>query len=188
MPDHYCPHCGQPIKVTVSFRQATVEKQSQKRTIITAQQKELATELWRVLYSIPPRARTIQQWADAIRRMMEVDGIKGERIAKALSWYKQHKGDQYVPVIESAGALRRKWLKLLAAAKRGGGMPEPRKNTGPTAGDQRAMSRLRQEYADILKYGVWLGDKQTALCRLADKAEDQFGKAFRYELEHMEKQ
>jgi len=64
----------------------------------------------------PPRI--ISAWANQIRRIEEENGIDFHRIKKALEWYKDHVGDDYVPVIESGGALREKFLKLESAMNR----------------------------------------------------------------------
>jgi hypothetical protein len=60
----------------------------------------------------------INQWANDIRLMIETDGIEYVRIRKALKWYATNIGGKYIPVIESGGSLREKFLKLENAIER----------------------------------------------------------------------
>lgn len=57
-------------------------------------------------------------WKKSILPMLNQDGISIERIEKALSWYSENAGGEYVPVIESGKALREKFLKLEKAMQR----------------------------------------------------------------------
>jgi hypothetical protein len=59
-----------------------------------------------------------KQWSDDIRKLAERNNIHIKRINKAMSWYKEHIGDDYVPVIESGSSFREKFTKLEDAIKR----------------------------------------------------------------------
>jgi len=63
-------------------------------------------------------ATQLKQWTNDIRQMEESSGISYKRIDFALTWYRKHIGQAYVPVIESGRALRDKFLKLEAAMER----------------------------------------------------------------------
>lgn len=60
----------------------------------------------------------LKSWANEIRKLSESNKIKRERIAKALKWYSNNAGRQYVPVIESGASFRSKFLRLEAAMER----------------------------------------------------------------------
>ena len=63
-------------------------------------------------------ATQLKQWTNDIRQMEESSGITYKRIDFALTWYRKHAGQAYVPIIESGRALRDKFLKLEAAIER----------------------------------------------------------------------
>jgi hypothetical protein len=60
----------------------------------------------------------INTWANDVRMIVETDGIDYVRIRKALKWYATNIGGKYIPVIESGGSLREKFLKLENAIER----------------------------------------------------------------------
>lgn len=60
----------------------------------------------------------LTSWADEIRKLSQVEGVEPARIEKALDWYAEHIGGQYIPVIESGSSLRTKFIKLEDAMKR----------------------------------------------------------------------
>jgi len=64
----------------------------------------------------------ITSWASEIRKIVEVDGISPPRIQKALDWYADHIGGQYIPIIESGASLRSKFLRLEDAMERTGAL------------------------------------------------------------------
>jgi hypothetical protein len=59
-----------------------------------------------------------QSWGKAIRSMIKTDKIPAERIIESLVWYKEHIGQEYIPVIQSGTSLREKFTKLENAMKR----------------------------------------------------------------------
>jgi hypothetical protein len=60
----------------------------------------------------------INQWADEIRRLSETFKLSYERIEKVLDWYEDNIGGEYVPVVESGFALRKKFSALENAMER----------------------------------------------------------------------
>lgn len=62
----------------------------------------------------------LTSWANEIRKLSQVEGVEPARIEKALDWYAEHIGGQYIPVIESGSSLRTKFIKLEEAMKRDG--------------------------------------------------------------------
>ena len=58
------------------------------------------------------------KWANEIRLLNEKDGVEMPRIRKALDWYTQFIGGQYIPVIQSGSSLREKFHKLENAMER----------------------------------------------------------------------
>lgn len=69
---------------------------------------------------IPPSR--LNNWANEIRRLHQVEGVAHERIARALEWYGENIGGEYVPVIESGSTFRSKFIKLEDAMRRAGGL------------------------------------------------------------------
>ena len=82
---------------------------------------DLATRLVGIVKSqkrIKVGKQRLKSWGKEIRKLNRIDGVDKERIAKALDWYGQHIGGQYVPVIESGKAFRDKFLRLEDAMTR----------------------------------------------------------------------
>jgi len=57
-------------------------------------------------------SQQISSWANEIRMLCEQNEIPLPRINKAVKWYYNHIGGQYIPVIESGRSLRDKFLRL----------------------------------------------------------------------------
>jgi len=88
----------------------------------------LARRLSEIIRSQKRMRHTPQQitvWANEIRKLNEGNAISRQRIEAALEWYADNIGGEYIPVIESGGALRQKFDKLENAIKR------DRKNNQP---------------------------------------------------------
>lgn len=60
----------------------------------------------------------LNAWCLPIMRLCKTDSISVDRIEKALEWYNNHIGEDFVPVIESGTSLRNKFTKLESAMKR----------------------------------------------------------------------
>ncbi len=67
-------------------------------------------------------ART-KQWVNEIRLLCDKDGVTTNELTRVLDWYAEHIGGEFIPEVQSAGALRRKWPNLLAAIERGKSKP-----------------------------------------------------------------
>jgi len=67
-------------------------------------------------------ART-KQWVNEIRLLCDKDGVTTNKLNRVLDWYADHIGGEFIPEVQSAGALRKKWPKLLAAIERGKNKP-----------------------------------------------------------------
>ena len=67
-------------------------------------------------------ART-KQWVNEIRLLCDKDGITTNKLSRVLDWYAEHIGGEFIPEVESASSLRKKWPKLLAAIERGKNKP-----------------------------------------------------------------
>lgn len=68
-------------------------------------------------------ART-KQWVNEIRLLCDKDGVTTNKLNRVLDWYADHIGGEFIPEVESASSLRKKWLKLLAAIERGKSKPK----------------------------------------------------------------
>lgn len=53
-----------------------------------------------------------KKWANEIHKLNKTDGVNEDRIQKALDFYAENIGGQYIPVIESGSSFREKFLKL----------------------------------------------------------------------------
>ena len=65
----------------------------------------------------------LASWAADIGKLSRIEGVPPQRIDQALDWYADNIGGQYIPVIESGGSLRNKFIKLEEAMKRAGHSP-----------------------------------------------------------------
>ena len=61
---------------------------------------------------------TLKKWTNDIRMLIERNGVDIVRVRKALHWYKENVGREYVPVIEGGVSLKNKFPKLEAAMER----------------------------------------------------------------------
>ena len=60
----------------------------------------------------------ITSWAKSFEQLHRIEGVAIERIDKALGWYGEHVGEQYVSVVESGSAFREKFLNLEGCMER----------------------------------------------------------------------
>lgn len=74
--------------------------------------------------NIKINATKLSSWSNEIRKLVESDGIDLPRIVSAVDWYENNIGGEYIPVIESGGSLRTKFLRLEDAMKRSGMVPK----------------------------------------------------------------
>ena len=90
----------------------------------------------------------IKQWANSMRLLQEREGIEFARQKKALIWYDENIGGDFVPVIESGDSFRQKFLKLEAAIERSGKSNKPNKinDTGLgslSGGKKRSLPEIK---------------------------------------------
>ena len=81
----------------------------------------LAKYLYKIISSnknIKYSSTHLKTWSNDIRMLSERNNIPYRRIKKALRWYKDNIGGEYIPVIESGVSLRMKFLNLEAARDR----------------------------------------------------------------------
>ena len=101
----------------------TTEKLNEKIRILEAinsnntneKYKKYANRLKEILENnnkIHYHENSINKWAVDIKKLCEIDGVERFRVTKALNWYEDNIGAAYVPVIESGGSLRQKFIKL----------------------------------------------------------------------------
>lgn len=96
---------------------------------------------------VPPSR--LQSWAGEIRKLSQLEGVAPARIEKALDWYAENIGGQYIPVIESGASLRSKFIKLEEAMKRAGALKRaralPNKTTNDAPPDSPSPKQLIKE-------------------------------------------
>ncbi|MCF8307851.1 MAG: DUF6291 domain-containing protein [Bacteroidales bacterium] len=79
--------------------------------------KELA-EIIQTKKNFKPSTNQLQSWTDEIRKLSEINQVSTDRIKKALDWYAENIGGEYVVEIESGKALREKFTKLEKAVNK----------------------------------------------------------------------
>ncbi len=97
------------------------EKNTKKKKSKNDQFLPLARKLSETIQSTKNISHTTQQlkkWADEIRKLSELQQVSYQRIDKALNWYSENIGGEFIPVIESGSALRNKFVKLENAIER----------------------------------------------------------------------
>lgn len=96
----------------------------------------LANDLSKIIQTqknIKHTSTQIRKWTDEIRKLVEGNGVTHERIKKALNWYADNIGGQYIPEIESGASLRNKFIRLEDAMKRGNGKSPKKHNPSMSA-------------------------------------------------------
>jgi len=89
----------------------------------------------------------LRSWANEVRQLVERNGISPDRINKALDWYEEHIGGEYVPVVESGKSLREKFIKLEEAMQR-----DEKGTRNPTSmGTRGVYTPSKDKYARALE-------------------------------------
>ena len=112
----------------------------------------LANFLCKIISSkknIKYNVRQVNSWAEEIRKLSEMNNIPPTRIKKALRWYKNNIGGEYIPVIESGHSLRMKFLNLEAAKER----EENEINKKHRADEVDEEQRAREDRLWLSKFG-----------------------------------
>lgn len=89
----------------------------------------------------------IKAWSNEIRILCKDTGVTPSRVKRALDWYADHIGGEYIPVIESGGSLRQKFEKLLNAIERA----KPKVKTSQPRQKQFEMERSQEEQNEMWK-------------------------------------
>lgn len=89
----------------------------------------------------------LRGWANDIRKLVETDGVDEERLQKALDWYAEHAFGEFIPIIESGDALRRKFLNLEAAMEREQRPAQPKRRRGRKHVSSGAQPKPYKKYA-----------------------------------------
>jgi len=79
---------------------------------------ERLSEIVRKQKNIKIDNRKISSWAKSVDLLIHTDGVDEQRVDKALTWYSENVGGDYIPVIESGKTFREKFGKLESAIKR----------------------------------------------------------------------
>lgn len=85
----------------------------------------LASKLANIIQSnknIKVTQSKLNNWSNEIRKLSQIEGVAPARIEKALDWYAENIGGQYIPVIESGASLRNKFISLEEAMRRAGAL------------------------------------------------------------------
>lgn len=88
----------------------------------------------------------LSKWEQDIRRLCEQQKINPARVKKALDWYADNIGMEYVPVVESGFSLRDKFLRLEAAAERS--TQQPKNNRKPNQSRHETLTPERRKAYD----------------------------------------
>ncbi len=94
----------------------------------------LASKLAEVIRSsknIKVNQTKIKSWTNEIRKIVESDGVNPERIEKALDWYQENIGGEWIPVIECGATLRSKFIRLEDAMERNNKSPSNQSKSSP---------------------------------------------------------
>lgn len=111
---------GKPITNNVKRITNNEERNISVATCFVKQAERLG-EIVRSNKNIKIEGRKITSWAKSFELLSKIEGVANERIENALSWYADHIGEAYVPVVESGDSFRKKFLSIEAAMQRDGG-------------------------------------------------------------------
>jgi hypothetical protein len=92
----------------------------------------------------------LNAWSEDIRKLSEQSQINPGRIKRALTWYSQNIGGEFVPVIESGSSLRFKFISLEAAIERDNPIKPLPKENKPELSDSDRAELLREQSRRIL--------------------------------------
>ena len=113
------------IKPSIGMKRTVAPKETPKPPASTERTKNylpIATQLADIINRhkhIQVTSAWIMNWAYHIRLLHEIDRVNPQRIQKVLGEYDSlMDSDPYMPVIESGEALRRKFIRLVAAIDR----------------------------------------------------------------------
>ena len=108
---------GTPANLSLQVRKGVLPSASER----SEQYFPLADKLAEILKKksgFRNREKTVINWCNEIRRLVEEHEIAPERISAVLDWYAIHIGEDYVPVVESGWSLREKFIRLEVSMKK----------------------------------------------------------------------
>lgn len=117
----------------------------------------------------------VHQWANVIRLMVEQDGIDLNRQSSALDFYEKHRGEPYIPVIDSAASFRKKFVSLEKAIQRGQSTPTNGRpvNGHPHNGTRLSALKLAKEYFPASGVYLMIRNELPKAHKLVGKREDR---------------
>ena len=103
---------GKPITNNINRNKNINDEHKQSVATCFVEQAERLADIVRSRKNVKINQNKISSWAKSFEQLHRIEGVAIERIDKALSWYGEHVGEQYVSVIESGNAFREKFLSL----------------------------------------------------------------------------
>lgn len=138
------------------------------------------------------RKWNLNKWADHFRLLRVNDKIKKHRITKALEWYIQNIGKEYIPQAYSAFSFRQKFMKIELAKKRINCNPKKESDLFEKIKDN-PISKEAEDILIVLRDYSWPKGTSIDLANTVNnslKAYSEFLKLFRglmYELHETKK-
>lgn len=109
---------GKPITNNINRNKNINDEHKQSVATCFVEQAERLAGIVRSRKNIKINQNKITSWAKSFEQLHRIEGVAIERIDKALGWYGEHVGEQYVSVVESGSAFREKFLKLEGCMER----------------------------------------------------------------------
>lgn len=111
---------GKPITRTETRTRTNNDEHKRNISVATCfeEQAERLADIITGKKNIQITKQKITAWAKSLEQLNRIEGVAIERTEKALSWYAEHIGEDYVPVIESGATFREKFTKLENAMNR----------------------------------------------------------------------
>lgn len=119
---------GKPITRTETRTNNDEHKRNISVATCFVEQAERLADMVAGKKNIQITKQKITAWAKSIEQLNRIEGVAIERIEKALGWYAEHIGDDYIPVIESGASFREKFTKLENAMNRNGHVEQERED------------------------------------------------------------
>lgn len=104
----------QEKEVPLNIKKPTLKERTEKYVPLAKRLSEIICSQKKITHT----SHQLQQWANDIRQMEEIQSIPYDWISDVLEWYSTRVGGSYIPVVESGSSLKEKFHKLEAAIKR----------------------------------------------------------------------
>lgn len=109
---------GKPITNNINRNKNINDEHKQSVATCFVEQAERLADIVRNRKNIKINQNKITSWAKSFEQLHRIEGVAIERIDKALGWYGEHVGEQYVSVVESGSTFREKFLNLEGCMER----------------------------------------------------------------------